>query len=703
MAKIARGGAAKGTQIPAFLTGSSVVLGASQSAVTTYTLRPSPAVTWQHSISPGTTVTAVSCYNDQGRGVCFGSKEKKKYFVNVVTEDDAKELQAAVGAEVSALRMSEDGRLLFVALANSHIKCFSVTDTELSEKWALPGKSSRSAVYTKFIDDIEDGPEHGAVLVVSKRDVGKRAAFEVKVAALGEEAGSELVAEDVEIRGEDGEELGEFAYDNNVLYRWVPSTGVLSGRSIFAETGWRFRVPEAAGGDTILALGNDKVLLAGPSAMTLADTKYHAVVATQKTAEPLKLAAYSPGMKTAIALSQSGSTAWGVTVDLGRGTLLEAIGKGHSDESARFDFGYSQVLVKKGYGLREYGSVLRDMMETSRERNEAVLAGLGELKAKGTEEKFSQKLIAYMKGTVEWDEADTDAANGVAGEEAVYDADGDREVDQDLVTGIVSLVLTVEDGATKMDGFVPEIAMVYLLTHPLFPTTELPGLLSALASRPRLLRQAIVTAPALQCEALVDVLSTEDDEIFGDAVTRLAEEYPSETTLQALRASNTVDIPAITDRIVRLDVGWGLMSVLVDAGGLFAWKGEVLGGLQEAVDGQIAALESSSETMLLIEEALRKLATSAAPAPDVARVSKRQLKKLSRKAGTTPAVDGTTKAKAGPELLSAEQREQQRLRGVLGFGLGTDADAAKSKQDRLKHAHDVDRRVPAYSVEKLIL
>jgi U3 small nucleolar RNA-associated protein 8 len=651
-------------------------------------------VIWQHSISPGTIVTAV-CKSSDGHGVCFGSKEKKKFFVNVVREDD-KVIQVPVSHEVSGLKISSDGKLIFVILENSYVKCISTGAEDQTVIWTVTGKSSRSVVFSEFIEDIENGPEHGAVLIVSKRVVGKRMAFEVKVVALGEDRGSELVSDDVEIR-EDGEELGVFAYGDDTLYRWIPSSRIVEGRNIFAQMSWRFNIPQQStfDGDSIVALGSNKILLGGNKNLVLIDTQYQAILSHRTSGEKLNLVAYSASMKTIIALTKNSNSIWGVSVDSGKGTLLEAIGKGYSEPTSRFDLGYSQVLVKKGYGVREYGNVLRDIIETSRESNEAIIEDLKVLKTQGKHDEFSRRLIAYLKGG-EWG----DDAKIEFDEEPIYDADHDRDVDQDLVADIANLFFVVESDATRIGEFVPEHALVYLLTHPLFPTTELPDLLISLQRHPRLLRQAIVTAPALPCRSLVDALSNEDDEIFNDVVSRLIEEFPSEMTLQALRESKTVDIPSVTDRVIRLDAGWGLMSVLVDAGGLFAWKGDILARLHEAVDTQINSLESSSEIMILIEETMRKLASTGVAAPDVSKISKRQLKKMSKKSGSV----SNTRSKSGPELLSAEQREQERLKGVLKFGIGDERDAnAKTKKDRLKQAHAVDRRVPAYSVERLIL
>ncbi|KAA8902885.1 hypothetical protein TRICI_005809 [Trichomonascus ciferrii] len=681
-------------------------VGISSSSIASYKLRPTPQLIWSHSLSPVTEVTAI---HHRAGAVYFGSFERKRHQLNRVdvAENEQKMVSLEAPAEVCAVRSSDNGELVYAVLKSSEVRCYPAS-LQSREIWALKVKASRTVVYSAFIpptdhEDEDDGPRDGSVVTVASRDVGRKAMFEVKVVGLNGVESQEVLSREIEIK--DGEfKTGVFTYRDGKLYRYIPALHTIQVYSLLDMSligSVVLPTPEKEAdptGQSLLAVDSDKILLCTGYLVLLVDTKHHAVLAQQDTTHHFELLSYVAesgvvlGLSTVLDRSMKASIL-GLSVDSGRGTLLESLTRGVQPVDTQWKFGFSDILIKKNYPLKEHNTVLHDIIVTSQTHATHVLDELDSLKEQGDARTFGYRLVRYLKG----DEWDTIGDEDDSQDAYVYEAENDREVDKDFVFEVVMMIFGENETDGKLtlaSNFVPQKGLIYLLTHPLFPTPEVRGLLDALYPYPRLYRQAVVTAPTLDCQDLVAALSQPDDEIFKDIVTRIVEEFGSETIASCIKnefgrgsTRDTTRIVNCVKRLLRLNVGWTIVSCFLDAGGLFTWDQSVISQLSADVDEQVESLQMSTETMTLIDEVLRKSASE----KDTTGRKKSSKKKAAKEPGA---------------IVSAEQRDTQ-MQGMLELGVtpthNIPATKDQKKKALLRHANSISKRVPQYTVEKLIL
>lgn len=682
-------------------------VGISSSSIASYKLRPTPQLIWSHSISPVTEVTSI---HHRDGAVYFGSFERKKHRLNRVdvAENEQKITSLEAPTEVCKIKSSSNGELVYAVLKNSEVRCYP-SSLQSGEVWALKVKASRTVVYSAFIpaegveDDEEEGPKDGSVVTVASRDVGRKAMFEVKVVGLNGVQSQEILSKEIEIK--DGEfKTGVFTYKDGLLYRYIPALHTIQVYSLLdmnLVSTVVLPTPDKEAdphGQSLLAVGGGKVLLSTGYLVLLIDTKYDSILAEQDMTNHFELLSYVSeshvvlGLSTVMDKSLRASIV-GLSVDGGKGTLLESLTRGVQPVETQWKFGFSDVLIKKNYPLKEYNVVFHDIVATSQALTTRVLDELDSLKEQGDADTFGYKVVRYLKGD-EWEaiEQDNDEQDAY-----VYEAGLDREVDKDLLFEIVMMIFgeNEKDGRlTLASNFVPQKGLIYLLTHPLFPTPEVRGLLDALYPYPRLYRQAVVTAPTLDCHDLVKALSQPDDEIFKDIVTRILEEFGQETIASCIKhefgkgsTKDTTRIVNCVKRLIRLNIGWTIVSCFLDAGGLFTWDQSVISQLSTDVDEQVESLQMSTETMTLIDEVLRKSAAE-------------------KEASIKPKTSSKKKSKEPGAIVSAEQRDTQ-MQGMLELGVtpaqNTPTTKDQKKKALLRHANSISKRVPQYTVEKLIL
>ncbi|KAH3669532.1 hypothetical protein WICMUC_004954 [Wickerhamomyces mucosus] len=169
-----------------------------------------------------------------------------------------------------------------------------------------------------------------------------------------------------------------------------------------------------------------------------------------------------------------------------------------------------------------------------------------------------------------------------------YYTDSDKIISSKLITTIVNFIFN------QFHEKLPERSLTYLLTHPLFP--QIDSLLEKLRSKPRLLRQAIVTSNISLNELLNELNTTENDEIFKDLIVRLLE-FPREK----LNFKDLNNLKIIS-KIIELDFGFELISILIDSNGIFMWKDEeFLNNLVELVESKIESLNSNSKILSVLD------------------------------------------------------------------------------------------------------
>ncbi|KAH3688009.1 hypothetical protein WICPIJ_001003 [Wickerhamomyces pijperi] len=172
-----------------------------------------------------------------------------------------------------------------------------------------------------------------------------------------------------------------------------------------------------------------------------------------------------------------------------------------------------------------------------------------------------------------------------------YYTDSDRIVTSSFITRCVDFIF-----ATYSSTQLPERVLTYLLTHPLFP--YLGDLLSRLRSSPRLLRQAIVTSNISLRELISELNTTENAEIFKDLITRILE-FPKSSLGSEFKNLQTQRIIA---KIIELDYGFELVSLLIDANGILMWDDvEYVDQLIALVEGKVSTLQGNQSLISVLD------------------------------------------------------------------------------------------------------
>lgn len=185
---------------------------------------------------------------------------------------------------------------------------------------------------------------------------------------------------------------------------------------------------------------------------------------------------------------------------------------------------------------------------------------------------FDKKLFTYLE-----------ASQG-------YYTESDRIVSSGFITRCVGFIFE-----TYKDSELPERVLTYLLTHPLFPQLE-GSLLSKLRSSPRLLRQAIVTSNISLVELISELNVTDNAEIFKDLVTRILEFPKDKLDFKDLQTQT------IIGKIIELDFGFELVSLLIDSYGILMWKEEeYVDDLIKMVENKINTLQGNQQVLSVLE------------------------------------------------------------------------------------------------------
>jgi hypothetical protein len=130
-----------------------------------------------------------------------------------------------------------------------------------------------------------------------------------------------------------------------------------------------------------------------------------------------------------------------------------------------------------------------------------------------------------------------------------------------------------------------------------------------LRSKPRLLRQAVVTANISINELLQELNTTDNDEIFKDVIARLLE-FPREKLV-----FKDLDNFRIVERIISLNYGFELVSLLIDSTGFFTWNEELIEKLQETLTKKTDSMNTASKLLAVVQQVETKNLTTVSRVP----------------------------------------------------------------------------------------
>jgi len=495
------------------------------------------------------------------------------------------------------------------------------------------------------------------------------------------------------------------------------------------DLGWLFKDEEVEGEASIIPASTNRMLVAKNGLIALIDTQFKALLTkfdvvdkskkqgraalmqapvvkgnTLRSRETFALYLVSKGPEAGSVLSQ-------VTVDTGLGKLRDVLGRGLREFRPKFTqkskrFVGLPLLVTRSElksKIKEASSLLNRSGEASNKMGR-VYEQLKEMKRTKKYKELEQYIVSFLKM-----DKSADAGRGLQETEdgekesnemkglRVYEAGKDRIVDPKFFRKVTLLLFDRVDNraiGTKIkvqlnENFIPEHALTYLLTHPLFPKDITPRLLNVLSVSPRLMRQAIVTCPNIPCDDLIEQMSlAEDVDMFKDIVGRLIDDFALDTITEEMiklsrgesEGSNArIDVDGVIQKVLDSGCGIPIMNSLIDSNGVtlslhYSKSESELGNLATRIEKRVDECEQKSRLLSIIDQSL-SLVDGARGRKGKEPQRRRRRKKVTQ--------TKTLEAESGP------------LDSMLRVGVMPDGISDSSLSNT--------RRIPAYSIERLTI
>ncbi|CCH41585.1 U3 small nucleolar RNA-associated protein [Wickerhamomyces ciferrii] len=516
-------------------------VGISGASISKYILKPSPKLAWSHSLPPSSVVTALDENNEVYYAGVF-NKTKKSHSVLVVEklENDSKVLQEIeLESKIIDLKYSVDR--LYVVTENSIIS-FQDNKDKLTKYWE--NKGLYTAIYSNFIND--------EVILTVEFNAKKNNINYRLISIEGNEVNSKILESKTKFSNL------RFTYSNGTLYQQHENIITLLRLPHFIETKSvdldELSIPFKGKNITLASPAIDRLIITSDQDVYFINTNFNIVLnhitSPKSKVEILFTTQAQPKSyhNSLFGVLLKDNDLSGISITLDSNTLRDSLGKRSSTKSEKS----AQASYKVVPSILDIKDEEIDISSITKSKN------------------FDDALLTFL------------------GAENDYYTEKDKVVSSSFINAIVSHIF--EFRSDKL----PERALTYLLTHPLLPTID--GLLDLLRSKPRLLRQAIVTANVSIKELNKELNITENDEIFKDIITRLLEFPKDKLNFKDLESNH------IVERILSLDFGYGLISLLIDSSGIFTWSDELIVKLQDVLSRKIDALDSASNLVAVVDQ-----------------------------------------------------------------------------------------------------
>lgn len=691
-------------------------LGMSKLLISSYVLKPSPKLVWSFPLSSGTIVDSMDVKGDH---YVVGLSERKKHFVKIIkklgNEDsitaDFKVAAAAVGTMISS------DSSIFVLLKNGSVSHLEYQESDESENHqislssasslnslpALSLSSKHNVIYHTFITEHAFHHKCSLLFYITRLDD-----LDLYTCILLGIDGSKTF----EIYNITFERPGLhkclFTYSDGTLYTFDKSAKLVSSSSLMKPQTVLKKIHLKAlfkGGDPdkfgFFAPSPDRLLFSSASKLFLVNFKYESLL-DQFEHDPnikLHLNFALPTKGTSSKNSSTYALYLGfnekrktsklnyIQVEVGNNTLRESLGKSLS------------LLSQKETEWITYPDLAsRNLSIESSKLSAGLKASFESLQEKLSDASiFNKAVIEFFKSE---EFKDT---------KAYTHSITDRLVDTAFIKSLLALIFTIDEKEStvqiKNESFVPEAAVGYLLSHPLYPAEYANGLLLLLSqlNEAELLKTAIEKCPALSIDDLTHELNnlTELTDELGKAsedaglaqlilvflnstIERLVSDFSLKQITKKLLEILTVEYEGYSTKLERMlsifinintASSWDMVQAVIDAGGLFNWSIPVIERLGQVIDSRVDALSANSYNLTLTNQAL------------LVDNSKKQNKKKA-----------TTVKKAVVDNIHEIGTQKEKLDALLTMRNG-----ATNRKLRVDEGIELAKRIPAYSREKLVL
>lgn len=562
------------TDFPCCVVGSNVYLGVSHSSISMISLRP-PQEWNAYSVAPGVKITALNVHGESNDDpeIFYATQERKKFFLKKTTGEVAE-----MPDRISYIYRL-DGTIL-VVFPDLKIEAYS---TDLKKKWAAKQVLAKG-------EEIR----YSAQLSDNRFFILSRAGTVTYLTVLSftERSCTQLMRNVLDV------DLSKAVWTHYEDTLFIVSGSIIHSFEISKGTSKNSGVKSDEIPSQILGLSSTIVCLVQGKSVSIIDTVFQAEVSKytfEDESSVTKLLAYIPSASSILAISDANNLIAFPTIST-EPSLLNAIGHGIAKTEKSYQLGFAQIFNLESpsrHFAQKAGALIEDACNEAREI-------LHDLASSKSDEMFF-RILSYLKN-VPWREAKPEKGS------VVYQ-ETDRAVDYEFLREVASLAFTAEGVSPK----VPENVCVYLLTHPLFPTSEMPNIFRNIENNPLLYRQAVVTLKGASVQNIIEALSSPADEIFNDAVTRLKDEFGDDQIKAGIKASfgrSQLKIGQLTRLVTRLSSsqdGWLIMAPFIDSIGLFSWDTKLVSQLQKKLARQVAYAENLTQVTLTTEELLRSI------------------------------------------------------------------------------------------------
>lgn len=665
-------------------------IGISKSIISSYILKPTPKLVWSFPLSPSTIVECMDVQETDSNGTGFiknyvvGTTERKTNKVLIIRRhnDSADHFEIKLDSKVKGVKFSQCGKFVYAILSNGGIKLLKINEDSFEDvSLDLKLKSGNELVYHKFISNHEFKYNNDLLLTIESNE----RSLVYKLTSLNYEKSFEI------------NQFSHFAecqciftYQSGILYEFNIDKLDISSRSIID-----FKVLKSIKVDSIIDAPTktindysiicpsvDRLLLSWKSKLYLINFKFQSLLDTYTRADKIyikqvvdvKGSSANTSSTFAVYLhynARKKNTSLNIiNVNTGINTLSECLGK--------------SIVKKTNDDFKGLTNVINDSFDkestkVSKELKE-IYDELVKLKTKKNINKWELIVVPYLKNE-SWISIKKSFGKSTPTHEfSVFEVEKDRIIDPAFISKVLSLIFD-----EQLD-FIPEYTLIYLLTHPLFPYEHTKGLLTLFTQldKPRLLRQAIITCPNLSIDEISLQLNNDNLDIFQDVITRLISEFSVNQITHQLNdilqsKQNNLNLETILNNLIKLNnnQSWYLIQSIIDVGGLFNWSMNTVNNLIEIIEDKLTSIMANNYNLtltnqaILINEPIRKL-------------------NKNKKAGKKP----TDKSNNIIELNNEIQ--QQQLNSILSI----QNNAGKKLKDE---GIEISKRIPNYSIEKLIL
>ncbi|KAK9367854.1 U3 small nucleolar RNA-associated protein 8 [Lipomyces kononenkoae] len=392
-----------------------------------------------------------------------------------------------------------------------------------------------------------------------------------------------------------------------------------------------------------LPVGRSTILLSTGASVLLIDWQYKTILATHDQPESGRFSLLTcVGKRAAVGITKTGQIQV-IAFNGGTGKLLESVaGNVRSISRNEEKPILANIFFTERYSSRKYKTDAEAAFNASKEQVENIIAQLRALKISGDVAGFDKRLLPFLTGKSDWPEVENGQTSkkstkrmndldplaepvvAYKDKTSYYSSAAARQVDPLLISCIADLMFDTEDDRLKLSAFRTR-SLLYILSHPLFPTAKYPDLLTSLSCDAHLLMTAVQFTRGLSIDALLAVLISTllnvgdlnpvDLETLNLVVARVEKDFSYKTIVRSLRTNHptTVLQRALESLMTLLSKpnfaltsfdAWNMVPCFIDASGILSLQQNVISSLAALVDEEIEDLMGRVEVLETVDIAL---------------------------------------------------------------------------------------------------